>query len=294
MVCGFVVIRNDVLNIILVVLMFFSSAVVAEENLPIVTADDVYEEYLCLVANRELMSIDDYSGKCSKRVTVEIILIQQMLALGGFQYPFKLEPGYYNLKERKLIQSGLLLVSVDSVWHSEAQAMEEFVYISPAIIRAGEFVAGFYTIGSNEKLLATKTLADLRALAVVSSKNWTNDWQALQQAKFTQVYHEPIWTSQAKMVEQNLADVMLIPFSNDEELSYTFWQTQYKPIPNFFLRLPESRHFIISKKHPLGKQAYEALVKGMAILRAKGTITQAFQQSGLFNEKVKDWQQVNP
>lgn len=287
-------IGDKVINIILGVLMAFSLTAVAVENLPIVTADDVYEEYLCLVDNRELMLIDDYSGKCSKRVTVEIILIQQMLALGGFQQPFKLEPGYYNLKERKLIKSGLLLVSVDSVWHSEAQAMKEFAYISPPIIRAGEFVAGFYTISTNEEILATKTLAELRELTIVSSKNWTNDWQALQQAKFTKVYHEPIWTSQAKMVEQKLADVMLIAFSNDEQMSYLFWNKLYKPIPNFFLRLSESRHIIISKKHPLGKQAYEALVKGMEILRARGTITKAYEQSGLFNKNIKSWQQANP
>ncbi len=128
---------------------------------------------------------------------------------------------------------------------------------------------------------------------LVSSKYWSNDWQALKQANFRQLYHEPVWNSQAMMVKQQLADVMLLPFSNEEGMTYEFLQETYRPIPNFRLPLAQSRHIAISNKHPLGKQAYQALIKGMKVLRAKRAIVKAYQQAGLFNNETADWQVVH-
>lgn len=275
------------------IILLLATATFSKQYIPIVTSEGIYNEYLCLVDERDIATIKFYGGPCSKRVTVEILLIQQMLALGGFEHAIKLEPGYYNLKERKLIKSGLLLISIDSVWRNEAEAMKEDVYISPPLIRKNEYVAGFYSIEDNINFKNITSLTDIRKLAIVSSKHWTSDWEALNNALFTKVIHEPIWTAQAKMVNQNLADAMLLPFSNKSDMSYQFLDKVYKPIPNFLLRIPDSRHIIIAKKHPLGQKAYQALVTGMAILRENGVIVKAFQEAGLLNPNTEKWQQVN-
>ena len=237
--------------------------------------------------------VKDYGGKCSRREVVEIILVQQMLALGGFQYQFILDPEYYNMRERKLLKEGLLLINVDSVWQSEAIAMENHVYISPPLIRKKEYHAGFYTSADNQNVLLTNSVEQLKRLSIVSNKNWTIDWTNLSKAGFMRVAHEEQWMSQASLVNKHLIDVMLIPFSNADDLSYQIKSIELKPISNFKFPLHESRHVIISKKHPLGGETYKALIKGMEIMRAKGLITKAFEHSGLFNPGVKDWQRVN-
>lgn len=265
----------------------------AEQELPIVVDENIYREYLCLVNGRDILAIEDFGGPCSKRVTVDIILIQQMLAIGGFKHKLQLEPGYYNLKERKLIKQGLLLVNFDSLWKNDAKRIQDDAFISPPIIREGEYIAGFYTTESNVDALSITSIGEFKNLSAVSSKFWTNDWQALKTIDFKELYHEPVWNSQAMMVKQKLADVMLIPFSNNIDMTYEFLEETYRPIPNFKLRLAQSRHIAISKSHPLGEQAYQALVKGMKILREKGRIVKAYHQAGLFNDALDSWQVVN-
>jgi hypothetical protein len=284
-----------VLYKVFVIFCFYTSTLFAKElpTLTIVINEDVYRDYLCILANRSVLEVENYNGDCSRREVVEIILVQQMLALGGFEYQFILEPGYYNMKERKLIEKGLLLVNVDSVWENEANAMAKDVYILPALIRKGEYKAGFYTSADNHKVLSLTSVEQLKQLTVVSNKNWTVDWNSLTQAGFEKVFHEEQWMSQALLVKKHLIDAMLIPFSNKKDLSYSIKGIELKPIADFTFMLPESRHIIISKKHPLGKKTYEALLKGMEIMRSKRTIIKAFEHSGLFSPIVKDWVQVN-
>jgi hypothetical protein len=65
------------------------------------------------------------------------------------------------------------------------------------------------------------------------------------------------------------------------------------PINNLKMFLPDTRHFVVSKRHPEGKAVFQALNKGLEILRINGTIEKALKQSGFINEKVTDWQTIN-
>jgi hypothetical protein len=281
--------------IFICVFSFYTTTLLANKatQLTIVINEDVYRDYLCLLNNQDVLSVQEYSGECSRREVVEIILVQQMLALGGFEYQFILDPEYYNMRERKLLEKGILLISVDSVWQSEAMSMSEHVYISPPLIRKEEYQVGFYAAVDNETALASSSIEELKRLSIVSNRNWTVDWKYLNKAGFKKIEHEEEWMSQAALVNKHLVDLMLIPFSNKDDFSYKIKNIELKPIPNFKFSLYESRHVVISKKHPLGKEIYQALTKGMKIMRAKGTITKAFVHSGLFNYKVKGWQRVN-
>lgn len=283
------------MNKILIIFCLYTSTLFAKSlpSLTIVINEDVYRDYLCVLNEQDVLSVEDYGGKCSRREVVEIILIQQMLALGGFEYEFILDPEYYNMRERKLLKKGLLLISVDSVWQSEALAMDEHVYISPPLIRKEEYQAGFYSSSDNESVLSSNSIDQLKRLSIVSNKHWTVDWRNLTKAGFERIFHEEEWMSQASLVNKHLVDVMLIPFSNNDDLSYKIKNIELKPIPNFKFPLDESRHVIISKKHPLGDKTYQALIKGMKIMRAEGVITKAFTHSGLFNPTVVNWQHVN-
>jgi hypothetical protein len=267
----------------------FSVSLSAKSTISIVAEQHIYDDYLCLVKGREIKTINEYGGKCARREVTEILLIQQMLALGGFDYDFELEPGYYAQKDVKLLKSGMLLVGVDSFWSSQAKLLQSDVYITPALIEEGSYVAGLYTVEGNTKALSASNERKIKNLSIISSKTWPVDWQLIQSLGFSNISHEVSWMTQAKLMRAKLVDVMLIPFSNEKDKSYVFLDTKFIPIPNVKVSFPEGRHVLISKKHPLGKQAYKAFLKGMKIMKASGAIEKAFKQSGLTREDVRDW-----
>ena len=50
--------------------------------------DDVYEDYTTFVNNRDVLQITDFSGQAIRRDVVDMIIAQQALSLGGFDYHF--------------------------------------------------------------------------------------------------------------------------------------------------------------------------------------------------------------
>jgi hypothetical protein len=264
-----------------------------QERTPITIETDIYHYAQKIIANRDVLSITDFSGTNSQRAVIEFILIQQALELGGLKIDFYFVPGNYDARNIKLVQSGMLLINFDSMWLSYIDNLRDDLYISDPIIRKGEYWAGLYTAIDNERALDVKTLADLQKRSIVSSKNWHVDWKTLMELKPNALMHEEEWLSMAKLVSLQWVDIMLAPFTSSQPYSYQGDGYNIIAIDGIKLALNDSRHFVISKKHPQGKEAYTALQKGLKILRKRGTISKAFKQSGFFNELVQDWHIIN-
>ncbi len=270
-----------------------TTALAQQQKVPITVETDIYQLAQNFIAGREILDISDFSGPNLQRDVVEFILIQKALALGGSQIKFSFTVGNYDARNTKLLQSGLLLVNFDSMWLSHISTFKKDVYISDAIIRKGEYWAGLYTSQKNERALTTKNLSDFRGLSVISNKNWYVDWLTLNQLKPKTLIHDEEWLSMAKLVSMQWVDVMLAPFTESYPFTYQGGGYQVIAIEGIKIALNDSRHFVISKKHPYGKETYLALQKGLKILRQRGTITKAFRQSGFFNKRVRSWHIIN-
>ncbi len=59
------------------------------------------------------------------------------------------------------------------------------------------------------------------------------------------------------------------------------------PVQNIGIELKDSRHFVISKKHPFGEVAYQAMNRGLTALRHKKKITKAYKEAGFFIDNNK-------
>ncbi|WP_246058183.1 hypothetical protein [Litorilituus lipolyticus] len=97
----------------------------------------------------------------------------------------------------------------------------------------------------------------------------------------------------AKIVSKGWVDVMLAPFTSNYPFNYQGQGYFIKAIDGAKVALNDSRHFVISKKHPNSKETFIALQKGLAILRQRGEITRAYQQSGFLNKQVQHWNIIN-
>jgi len=244
--------------------------------------NDVYMDYLEFLDNRDVINITDYSGKNARRDVADIIIALQSLHLGGFKHKFRLSSGNVNYRNKKMLQTGELLISLDSYWLTDAKAIEQDVYISSPVIRQGEYVAGVYTSPNNVKTLATQRLTDFHKLTGVSTPKWRTDWETMTSLNLAELIQEDQWISMARLVSQGWVDFMLMPFHQDTKQDYKIYKVHLVPVPNIAIMLNGSRHFVVSKHHPLGESAIKALEKGMAILRQQGRIKKTYIQAGFF------------
>lgn len=264
-----------------------------QDNILIYIRDDVYLDYQQFLGEKKVTSIDDFSGKSIRRDVVDMIIAQQALKLGGFDHDFSYAPGKVNFRNTKMLQNGQLLISFDSYWRQDAEALADKVHISAPVVRVGEYVAGIYTSPENHKVLAIKKYEDLRELTAVSTPKWRTDWQTLQALPLKKLIREDSWLSMARMVNIQWVDFLLMPFNSTEDQSFTMEKIHLVPVKNIGVVLKDSRHFVISKAHPKGLAAFIAMNIGLKILRERGAIKSAYQQAGFFVDN-KQVSIINP
>jgi len=269
---------------LLLTLSFLSRFCLASD-VTIYIRDDVYEDYLSFVADRNVSQINDFSGKTIRRDVVDMVIAQQALALGGFNHSFSYIPGKVNFRNTKMLEEGKLLISFDSYWLNDATPLSDALFISSPVIRKGEYIAGIYTPPKRKDVLGIKSLADLSKFTAVSTPKWRTDWETLDALPLRQLVREDEWLSMARMVNIGWVDFLLMPFNSTADQSFTLGKIHLVPVPGIGIALFDSRHFVISKKHPLGYEAFIAINRGLQILRTKKAITSAYKQAGFFVNK---------
>ena len=279
--------------IVLSSLLLTSLSTFARYNEIITVENDILTLVQELTKNQKMDEIIDFSHPKQQREVVDFIMIQKALKLGGLDIKFNFRPGFYDARNLKALASGHLLVSFDSIWLSEAKKMNDSVYISKPVVKKGDFWAGVYTSPNNKKALSIKTLDDFKQLSLVSSKVWATDWATLKAINPRQLNNEGNWFSMAKLVSIGWVDAMLVSFNKTEPFTYKSNEYHIVAVNGVKIKLDDSRHYCVSKKHPLGEKTFKALEKGLAILQAQQAITKAYNQVGFFNSRVANWKVLN-
>ncbi|MCE2594942.1 hypothetical protein K6Y31_08950 [Motilimonas cestriensis] len=262
------------------------------DQLIIVLPADVKADYETYIAGRDPLTMTNYTGNGARRDVVEVVLVQQALKFGGIDSPVRFITADSHARIIKQVLAGRAVLAGNSIWLDLLTSSEELLYVSQPIIESGQFEAGLYTIESNKTALKAKGMDEIRSLIAVSSKAWIIDWQTLNAMKMRKLINTVKWSSMVKMVNIGRADFLLAPFQPTPDMSFDPEGVKLIPIPNLKIGLQGSRHFAISKRHPQGKAVAEALDRGIAIMKERGLVNQAYQDSGFFNTKVKDWQKL--
>lgn len=239
--------------------------------------DDVYQDYIRFLDGRAPEDVTNFSGDFVRRDVVDMIIAQQALQLGGFDKRFDYQVGKINFRNTKLLEQGKLLISFDSYWLEDAKSIASKVYISEPVIRKGEYFAGIFAAPDNEAVFKLQHLADFNQLTSVSTPRWRTDWRTLSQLPLKELVREDEWLSQVRMVSMQWVDFMLMPLMPAMKNQYKLADITLKAVPNMVMLLDDSRHFVISKLHPDGSNAFIALQKGLKILRTQGAIETAYQ-----------------
>lgn len=255
---------------------------------------DVLADYDLFLGDRSPDAVDYYGGNYARRDVIELVLMQQALALGGFTTPlhFVAEENY-SRAIRNLLDGKSLTVG-GTIWYEDVSAQREQLHISPPIIRQGEFIAGIYTSPENQRAQASKTLEQLRQLRAVTSRHWKPDLTTLQHLGFSDIMYTPRWINMARMINAGRVDVTLSPFAMSPEKEIRVDGIRLVPIAGVKIAIDGSRHWPVSKKHPLSEEFYAALVKGIKQLRKAGTIERAYRECGFFHPDLAEWKLLNP
>ncbi len=263
------------------------------EPVRLLVEKSIHISYTKFLNGRDPLSITDYSGPFSRRGVVELVLLQQALHLGGLKTNFVFDYGPNYGRIIKQVRVGANVMAANSAWYSELVGYPDELFISDAVIKDGEFEAGFYTLSTNLKALSVKEVSDFSTMSAVSNKQWTADWETLSELKLKNLYNVVKWKSMVGMVIGGRADFLLAPFQVTPDLSFISRDTVFVPIPHIKLGLRGSRHFVLSRRHPDAERVKQALEKGLTEMLAQGTFRRAYTEAGFFNPKVKDWKKLN-
>lgn len=270
-----------------------ASASTATPTVDITIETDIYNYALQLLNGRDIGEFTEFDKGYCQRDIVEFILVQKALRLAGFALNYHFVMGNYDARNLKLVANGMLLLSFDTVWWSQANAMADKVYISSPMIDVGDYEAGIFVAKDHIEQFHVHSLTDLRKLSFVSSRDWLVDWQTLSDIRGKPLTHEGDWIAMAKMVNLGWVDAMLIPFTTTAPYVYQGPGYQLQALPNVKIALNDSRHFVVSKQHPLGEQTFAALQRGLQLLRERGEIRAAYQKCGFLNADVASWTVLN-
>jgi hypothetical protein len=256
---------------------------------------DVYSDYLAFIGDRDPLDITYYGGANARRDVIEVVLTLQALAIGGSIYTIDFKEVESYARQLAEVSAGRSALTMTTIWESDANSHSFSVYSSDALVDSTEFIAGFYVNESNHKALQSKTLQDLQQLTVVCNASWRRDWDLLHSLMPPDnIYKSVIWSSMVKMVHFNRVDFVLAPFQRTPDMALVFEDIRLLPIPGIKVSLNESRHSIISKKHPLGRELFDYFNRGLALMKQRGILKKAYTEAGFFNEKVDTWTLINP
>lgn len=266
----------------------------AQQPATIAVLSDIHRDYSRFLGDRDVNQVNFYGGDYARRDVIELVLMQQALALGGFQpkITFVDEENYFR-SIRNVIDGKTLSIG-GTIWYQDLIEQQAQLHISAPIVKEGQFVVGLYTSPKNQRALASKTLADLTQLKVATSRQWKPDLDTLQQLGFDKIMYTPNWVNIARMLNAGRVDLTLSPVANNSGKEIQIDSIKLVPIEGIKIAIRGSRHWPVSKKHPLGDEFYRALTKGVEQLRLSGTIERAYRECGFFHPELEHWTLLNP
>ena len=268
-------------------LLLFSSHHAAASNIatPIDVAvpADVYRDYQCWIGERDVLTVNDYAGKCLRRDVVELALLQQALNIGGSD----VAPPYIhwiiiNSYDRTLVElaAGRIALSATSAWLTDIEAVEGITASAP-LLAAGSNIGQLYGSAELASRLHLHHADQLAQWRITSAKQWRKDWRVLSALPHGALLNANNWQTMVRWVNSGRADLLLAPPLPHGQDVLSVGNTHLHPVRGGLLCLPGSRHFPVSLPHPESAELLNMLQTGLAALRESGKIQQAYRDAGL-------------
>lgn len=286
--------------IVFLLILFLAKTQQAEaiEAITIAVDQRTLDQYKTLIANfdNNPCNISNIPKGKSSRTAVEIVILAKAFRLGGLDAPlqFQIVPNPRRGTENTIIGTAIMYSQQLNKRVLMIPGYKQNLFMSDPITRTGEFQKGFYCLDTNSKVLAATTTKELNDSGPgIIGLHWDNDLMVLNEMGISNIISAPTFPSIIKMIIAGRATWIPLEISNSEDMAKTIEGHRFVPVPGIKFSLIESRHFFVSRKHPEGKQVFDALQKGLKELRKQGFIRKALIATGFFSPETKSWKILN-
>jgi len=290
--------RQIYLFLAIALVLFFPCNAACNEPITISIEKNALEQVyaLCEELGMPLENLKTVPDIGMSRTTADVIILLRALRIGGIESPIEfIEVPNARRSTQETARGRTVLCSQQLNKNTNTIPGYENAFLTTdPITRFGEFQKGFYCLPDNTALLAATKAEEINNLGKgILGQHWNNDINILNDMNITNIITSPTFDSIIKMVEAGRADWVPLEISNSKDFSMNIQGINLVPIPGIKFSLLESRHFLVSRKHPKGKEVYGALQKGIKELRGQGFIRKIMTQAGIFNSRTDSWKILN-
>ena len=280
-----------ILLFIIIAILNFASSAEAREIIYAAGLIDTKIGYDNLVKENggDPLSITDFSYQSASRPATALLIIQQALKAGGMDTEIRFISCPNIARSLAEVKKGKAAILATDIWELD---FDETVYETAPFIRKGDFEKVIYAAKGSPLLNSKLDLKQLLKFCPLTEFSWNIDIKVLQMMGFHNIQTAPQYDLLFKMLNKNRADFLLLELSKSPDFSYKTSTCSVEVVKGVKVVFPYSRHFMVSKKHPDGKKIFEALQRGLKILREDGTIKRAIYQSGIKDKRIKNWKVI--
>lgn len=279
---------SAVLLIILLIAVPFAEA---EQQLPVPVMESnllLYHAFVSEKGHGNPFIIDNFESSRSNRVVVDMVLLQQAIKLGGMDIHLSFYGQPNPARAQAEVKEGKAVVLAFETWACD---FDDSVYMSDTIINDGEFLKVVVGRPDNKKLFKKVTSIDgWKELTAITGHTWSIDQNTLKEMEVKHIYLAYRYDLQLLMLHEGRADLGLYEhatISKNMPEGLTI-------VPGITVGLRGTRHFMVSKLHPMGQSLFEAIQKGIKILKNRGAFRKAYAECGFFAKEIESWNRIYP
>ena len=215
---------------------------------------------------------------------IRLVILQQAMHKAGLavNIDFLISP---NAKRSELmVQGGEALISMS--W-------PEDTFKSSALFNQQDRIRGIFGLESNHALMKVKTLEELRKFSAVARTARKNDVRILRTIAPSSLRVVNTREAVFGLIAYRNIDFTLIGLHNEKNgFKRSEGGVTLVPVPGILIKPNASSHFYVSKKHKHGEMVYQALEKGLVIMREQGLIKLYAQQLQKFKPDLQHWKTI--
>jgi len=275
-----------------------SISVIASTGIPITVpvalteAKEMNYQKILLQKRKKAVDFTAIDMKHVGRNVISLIIFVQALDRAGLAVNFEFVTGPNERRNSALVQSGDVLLSMRTL--EENHTLKGTLKSSP-LLDSEHLLQGIYGLKSNHALMNVKTLEELRKFSAVTNHQWKNQIKFLQGIGLPQLELSYSRESILKHIAVRNVDFTILALSNYRTSDFQIQTTEITltPVPGLLFMTKGIYQFIIAEHHPDGQRVYQALEKGLGIMREQGLIKKYYQQLLPHRTDLPNWKILN-
>ncbi|MGJ8691848.1 MAG: hypothetical protein ACSHW0_05160 [Thalassotalea sp.] len=230
--------------------------------------------------------------KYLSRNVISLIIFVQALDRAGLTVNFEFIPSSNPERSLALVQSGAALLSIKTL--SEDHTPVNTLKSSP-LLDSAHSLSGIYGLKSNHALMKVKSVQELKKFSAVIHHAWPSELKFLEELELPKLELSNSRASLFKQIAFRKIDFTILNISNDQSTDFIrrYQNITLVPVPGLLVIKSDKYQFVIAKHHPDSQRVFQALEKGLGIMREQGLIKQYFQQLIPLRSDLPNWKILN-